>query len=140
MTTHFPRMRRWMLLTAVLLPVLTAVMWVCLVAGMLWVAVASGMAAFGLFCVFPFSRMSDRVPQSLTAVWTNRLATLLFVLWLIQFPEFSAFVERVTSGGPIWDWRLMAAVSLWSLRMIHLNWRMVVELTDAQIESYYQAG
>ena len=72
-------------------------------------------------------------------LWGRILAFGLTSFWILQIPEAGALIDRVL-GGALWDWKIIAAASLWTLLAIHSNLHAVSRMTDEMIYRHLAKG
>lgn len=69
--------------------------------------------------------------------WISRTAAFFCLIWLFQLPEVEAFLDRLTTRGAFWDWRLIAVASIWTLQAMYRHWRRIKAVEDEEILHFY---
>ncbi len=102
-------------------------------------------SGFFLFFAFPYGLAFSDEPQVASAStdrgavigrWVRRIAKYFVFFWVITQPEFSTFLDRVTTGGALWDWRLIAPLGALALYYAWIGWRRVPDISDQAIFTF----
>lgn len=116
-------------------------------AGHAFLAIAPFMAALIVFLAFPFcisDRSHQQRPTADTDVgvlrWIRRAAKYAILLWFIWQPEFDSFHRRITDGGALWDWRLIAPVGVLAVYFCISALRRASLITDQAIYTYFSSS
>ncbi|MFT5104644.1 MAG: hypothetical protein ACI9UA_000259 [Pseudoalteromonas tetraodonis] len=137
MKTHFAKLRRLITLSAIMAPLLMFVGFLCLARGWaVWAVIPTGLGIF-LAGAFPYEIVSPKDPEGKLGRWIGFIGTFFFSIWIVSLPEILSFLERLTSGEALWDWRLILAVFIWSCHWSYVNHRKAQALKDHEVVAIF---
>ena len=137
MKTHFKKLRRIMLATAVAGPLLCFAAFVCLAMGYGWWSLIPLLLAGVLFLCVPILGIGRPVVKEPPSGYLPNAAILLTMFWLRSIPEFNALMDRVISGEMLRDGWIFGAAYLWTIFAMLRNYSFVASLSDETIFGYY---
>ena len=101
-------------------------------------------AAVILFRAFPYYLTDHTSPQSPSdgaatgwLHWIRRVAWFAIMLWGFNQPEYEAFQKRAFDEGGLWDWRLLAPITVVTSCSIVWGLRRAAAVSDRAIYSYF---
>jgi hypothetical protein len=138
MKTHFKKLRRIMLATAVAGPLLCFAAFVCLAMGYGWWSLIPLLLAGVFFLCVPILGIGRPEPASRGFLGFLSTLALIFALnSFFQLPEFNSFLDRVMSGEVLRNPSMFIAAALWTHVAVCRNWFTVSRLSDGAIFDHY---
>ncbi|GAA5496361.1 hypothetical protein SAMN02745181_0324 [Rubritalea squalenifaciens DSM 18772] len=138
MQTHFTKLRRLILLSAVSTPVLSFIAFLVFAAGQEAVGLLMGLTAFLVANAFPHEKpMKDPNKESqwkLSHV-LQLIPAMLVSIWLVQRPSFQLLLDDAWAS--LWDWRVITAAAIWHALWLRSSYRKATTLEDTSIIAIY---
>ena len=141
MTSHFPKMRRYIKITSILTPILSFTAFMVYASGSEGLALCIGLIAFICGCAFPHQTHIDQPAATSKIQWNtfNIVPMIFFTIWLVSLESFRAFLDQLYSSSAMWDWRLITAVLIWHAHWTYMRFKSASYLTDKEIIEIYEA-
>ena len=134
--TRFPKLRRAARIAAFVFPLGMFVSFLLFAAGMfLWAVISSTLSMFAIVVLATFLQLNaGSSPKESIIRWLpGRIASSLVFFWLLFRTDVFRLVEKIIDNHVLWDWRLIAAASIWTASGILSLLRKIGETTDEEI-------
>jgi hypothetical protein len=145
MKTHFPNLRKLLMVSAIGTPILMLQMVLFYLGGSPDWALVFCFLNILLSLALPFytiAKSAEVRPKDNLHLLSRALQILsvfLLVAWLRLMPEVRDVMAQLYESGAFMDWRFVTALALWACYACLANWRTMRALDDRTIYEYYAA-
>ena len=145
--TRFPHMRRLMIASAIIAPCLIFAAVLLFAYGSGWgiCAFVIGLMIAVMFpagIIYPRANTNHEATTGSAPVvkWAWRIAMVCLWIWLIQQPEFSSLLRRISDERALLDRWIIVPFAIFTTTVIYDGVRRVLRLTDEAIYRYLAGG
>lgn len=138
MQTHFTKLRRLILLSAVSTPVLSFMAFLVYAGGQEAAGLLIGLIALILGLTFPHEKQmkdSNKERQWTPSFLLKYVSSILIAVWLAQRTSFPLFLDDARAS--LWDWRVITAAAIWHGLWLRSSYRKAATLEDTSIIDIY---